>query len=236
VKLIHPDLLGAKDEAGAANVLRRFEREAQATASLRSPHTIELYDFGISRDGTFYYVMELLDGIDLQRLVEQHGPQPAERVVALLKQACHSLYEAHQAGMIHRDIKPANLFVCRYGADLDFVKVLDFGIVKRAQPEAGLHRAGDGPGRGAGGRAGGYLLAGLRGLLAPYRTAGVRQGLGHGDGGGPQQGQAVAPLFPHGARGRCTGAIEDAGGRGPEGALVRGRGRRVVAAARAAAG
>ncbi len=135
VKLIHPDLLGAKDEAGAANVLRRFEREAQATASLRSPHTIELYDFGISRDGTFYYVMELLDGIDLQRLVEQDGPQPAERVVALLKQACHSLYEAHQAGMIHRDIKPANLFVCRYGADLDFVKVLDFGIVKRAQPE-----------------------------------------------------------------------------------------------------
>ena len=133
VKLIMPRTLGAKDEAAAQVTLRRFEREAQTTASLRSPHTIELYDFGVSRDGTFYYVMELLDGMDLQTLVAKHGPQPPERVVHLLRQACHSLYEAHRAGLVHRDIKPANIFMCRYGTDLDFVKVLDFGIVKREQ-------------------------------------------------------------------------------------------------------
>jgi serine/threonine-protein kinase len=133
VKLIKPDALGAKDEAAAQVTLRRFEREAQTTASLRSPHTIELYDFGVSRDGTFYYVMELLDGLDLQTLVDKHGPQPPERVVFLLRQACHSLHEAHKEGLVHRDIKPANIFMCRYGTDLDFVKVLDFGIVKREQ-------------------------------------------------------------------------------------------------------
>jgi len=133
VKLIMPRTLGAKDEAAAQVTLRRFEREAQTTASLRSPHTIELYDFGVSRDGTFYYVMEMLDGLDLQTLVAKHGPQPPERVVHLLRQACHSLYEAHRAGLVHRDIKPANIFMCRYGTDLDFVKVLDFGIVKREQ-------------------------------------------------------------------------------------------------------
>jgi len=135
VKLIRPETLGRTDEAGVATALRRFEREAQTTSALRSPHTVELYDFGVSRDGTLYYVMELLNGVDFQTLVDKHGPQPAERVVHLLRQACHSLYEAHQTGLVHRDIKPANIFVCRYGADLDFVKVLDFGIVKRAQLE-----------------------------------------------------------------------------------------------------
>jgi len=132
VKLISPDRLGA-DQALAEKALRRFEREAQATSQLRSPHTIEVYDFGLSRDGTFYYVMELLDGLDLQSLVENHGTQPDERVVHILRQACHSLYEAHLAGLIHRDIKPGNLFLCRYGIDLDFVKVLDFGIVKQQE-------------------------------------------------------------------------------------------------------
>ncbi len=133
VKLIHPDLLGAVDEKGVHIMLKRFEREAQATAALRSPHTVELYDFGIARDGTFYYVMELLDGLDLQTMVFDYGIQPAERVVMLLRQACHSLFEAHRGGLVHRDIKPANIFVCRYGADLDFVKVLDFGIVKQVE-------------------------------------------------------------------------------------------------------
>ncbi len=135
VKLIRPETLGRTDDKGVATALRRFEREAQTTSSLRSPHTVELYDFGVSRDGTLYYVMELLDGVDFQTLVEKHAAQPAERVVHLLRQACHSLFEAHQVGLVHRDIKPANIFVCRYGADLDFVKVLDFGIVKRAQLE-----------------------------------------------------------------------------------------------------
>jgi serine/threonine-protein kinase len=135
VKLIRPEMLGRTDDKGVATALHRFEREAQTTSALRSPHTVELYDFGVSRDGTLYYVMELLDGVDFQTLVDKHGPQPAERVVHLLRGACHSLYEAHQNGLEHRDIKPANFFVCRYGADLDFVKMLDFGIVKRAQIE-----------------------------------------------------------------------------------------------------
>ena len=131
VKLISPEQLGRDDRA----VLTRFEQEAQATAQLRSPHTVEVYDFGISSEGSFYYVMELLDGLDLQKLVERHGPVPAARVVHILRQVCHSLDEAHAAGMVHRDVKPANIFVCRYGGDLDFVKVLDFGLVKTPKPE-----------------------------------------------------------------------------------------------------
>ena len=127
VKLIAPGNLG--DDARAAQV--RFEQEAQATALLRSPHTVEVYDFGLSSDGSFYYVMELLDGLDLEQLVRTHGPLPASRVVHILRQACHSLGEAHAAGLVHRDIKPANIFICRYGRDFDFVKVLDFGLVRK---------------------------------------------------------------------------------------------------------
>ena len=135
VKLIHPEAL-AEDAAKAQAVLARFEQEAQATASLRSPHTIQLYDFGRADDGAFYYVMELLDGVDLETLVDKYGPQDPARVVHLLVQACHSLEEAHRAGLIHRDIKPANLFVCRFGTDDDFVKVLDFGLVKEVRAES----------------------------------------------------------------------------------------------------
>ncbi len=134
IKLIPPERLG--DDAYA--VLTRFEQEAQATASLRSPHTVELYDFGRAADGSFYYVMELLVGLDLSTLVESSGPQEPARVIHLLVQACHSLEEAHRAGLIHRDIKPANLFACRYGTDDDFVKVLDFGMVKTRQ-DPGRH-------------------------------------------------------------------------------------------------
>ncbi|MFN0149757.1 MAG: serine/threonine-protein kinase [bacterium] len=128
IKLIRGDALG-RDEATRTTARKRFEREAQATAALGSPHTIDLYDFGITDDGTFYYVMELLEGIDLKRLVERHGPLPGERVVHILRQACHSLHDAHVAGMVHRDIKPANIFACRRGQEYDFVKVLDFGLV-----------------------------------------------------------------------------------------------------------
>jgi serine/threonine-protein kinase len=109
---------------------RRFEREAQAIAGLRSPHTVTLFDFGISDQGSFYYVMELLDGINAETLVERFGPIRAERVVYILRQLCHSLSEAESCGLVHRDIKPANIFLCRYGEDHDFVKVLDFGIAK----------------------------------------------------------------------------------------------------------
>jgi serine/threonine-protein kinase len=136
IKLIRPEVLGAQ-EAGAKVVEQRFKREAQATAALRSTHTIDLYDFGITDDGAFYYVMELLDGLDLATLVQRFGPMPASRVVRILRGACHSLGEAHQRGLIHRDIKPANIFICRLGPDLDFVKVLDFGLVKATGEKAG---------------------------------------------------------------------------------------------------
>ena len=111
---------------------RRFEREAQVIAQLRSPHTVTLFDFGIAEEGSFYYVMELLDGVDTEALIKRFGPIPAERVVHILRQICHSLSEAASFGLVHRDIKPANIFLCRYGEDFDFVKVLDFGIAKVA--------------------------------------------------------------------------------------------------------
>jgi serine/threonine-protein kinase len=130
VKLIRPETLGGGDEDRALVALRRFEREAQAIAGLRSPNTIQIYDFGVADDGTFFYVMELLDGLDLETLVERHGPLPQERVVELLLQVCDSLSEAHEQGLLHRDIKPANIFVCRYGHRFDVVKVLDFGLVR----------------------------------------------------------------------------------------------------------
>ncbi len=129
IKLIRADRLGDVPEE-AERVRRRFQREAQATAMLQSPHTIEVYDFGVADDGSFYYVMELLDGMDLGGLMEATGPLPPARVVHLIKQACHSLAEAHAQGLVHRDIKPANLYVCRRGQEVDFIKVLDFGIVK----------------------------------------------------------------------------------------------------------
>ena len=129
IKLIRPDALGGEADARQIAVAR-FEREAQTTAALRSPHAVELYDFGVADTGALYYVMELLQGFDAQVLVEKFGPLPAERVVYLLTQVCDSLGEAHAAGLVHRDIKPSNIHVCRYGRKFDFVKVLDFGLVK----------------------------------------------------------------------------------------------------------
>ena len=129
IKLIRSESFGSDGR----ELVRRFEREAKATAALRSPHTVDIYDFGTTEDGTFYYVMELLEGFDLDTLVTRFGAQPPERSVHILIQACHSLAEAHQGGLIHRDVKPANIYVCRYGLDWDFVKLLDFGLVKNAQ-------------------------------------------------------------------------------------------------------
>ena len=91
---------------------------------------MELYDFGVTDDQTLYFVMELLDGLDLESLVRRHGPLPAGRVVHILRQVCASLEEAHVRGLVHRDIKPANIHVGRVGLVYDFVKVLDFGLVK----------------------------------------------------------------------------------------------------------
>jgi eukaryotic-like serine/threonine-protein kinase len=128
IKLIRPSPTGVSDQAA-----RRFEREAQVIARLRSPHTVELFDFGVAADGGFYYAMELLEGLDAESLVRRLGPLPPERVIYLLRQVCHSLSEAHATGLVHRDIKPANVFLCRYGEEYDFVKVLDFGIVRAAR-------------------------------------------------------------------------------------------------------
>jgi eukaryotic-like serine/threonine-protein kinase len=130
IKLVRPELLGARNDEEAQHTLRRFEREAQATAALNSPHTIQVFDFGITQEGTFYYVMELLAGRDLETLIREFGPLPASRTVYLLRQVCHSLADAHARGLVHRDIKPANIYVCRMGLDYDFAKVLDFGLVK----------------------------------------------------------------------------------------------------------
>ena len=142
IKLIKPEVLGAMTREQRDVLVERFRREARAAANLRSPHTIQLYDFGVASDGTFYYVMELLNGLDLQTLVSRHGPLPPARVIYLLQQACESLAEAHERGLIHRDIKPANIQVCRMGQYYDYVKVLDFGLVKTqatvGQPEPEL--------------------------------------------------------------------------------------------------
>jgi eukaryotic-like serine/threonine-protein kinase len=113
-----------------AQLVRRFHREAEVTSRLQSPHTVQLYDFGMNESGSFYYVMELLRGLDLQDIVKRFGPQAPERVIMLFRQACRSLAEAHQHGLVHRDIKPANLFVACLGSEYDHLKVLDFGIVK----------------------------------------------------------------------------------------------------------
>jgi eukaryotic-like serine/threonine-protein kinase len=144
IKLIRPEFLAAS-RTDADLVVRRFEREARATAALRSPHTVQLYDFGEAEDGTLFYVMELLVGIDLETLVSRFGPIPAERAVHILRQVCLSLDEAHRNGLTHRDIKPANIFISHAGTDLDFVKVLDFGLVRlrAAHGDAGASLTGE---------------------------------------------------------------------------------------------
>jgi serine/threonine-protein kinase len=129
IKLVNVERL-AREPEERTQVLRRFEREAQATAALFSQHTIDVFDFGVTPDGVFYYVMELLDGLDLDSLITRYGPMSPERVVHVLSQVCDSLGDAHLSGVIHRDVKPANIYLCRYGHQVDFAKVLDFGLVK----------------------------------------------------------------------------------------------------------
>jgi eukaryotic-like serine/threonine-protein kinase len=143
IKLIRRELLGSSHRTREAAVWR-FEREARETAALRSIHTIDVYDFGITESSDFYYVMELLHGISLDRFVQRFGPMEPARVAFVLRQVCHSLGEAHARGLIHRDIKPANIFLCRLGPDDDFVKVLDFGLVKHVHAEPGTMLTGQG--------------------------------------------------------------------------------------------
>jgi len=138
IKLMRPRALSDGSPIDIGQLTRRFHQEAQATALLKSPHTVAVYDFGETNDGALYYVMELLDGLDLETLVQQFGPQPAERVVHFLRHAAASLAEAHADGLVHRDIKPANLFASVMGLELDFLKVLDFGLVRRIAVDPNL--------------------------------------------------------------------------------------------------
>jgi serine/threonine-protein kinase len=133
VKVIRPELLGETKREAATE---RFRLEARTIARLTSPNTVRLYDFGVSETGGFYFVMELLTGMDIASVVDRFGPLPPERVVAVLRQACRSLAEAHGEGVLHRDIKPHNLFLCRLGLEFDILKVLDFGLMKTLDESA----------------------------------------------------------------------------------------------------
>ncbi len=124
IKLIRPEM------AGKVETLKRFEREVQATAQLTHWNTIEIYDYGMAEDGTFYYVMEYLPGLNIDQIVAEHGPMPASRAIHFLKQTCDALSEAHAKGLVHRDIKPANIFAAKRGGTYDVGKLLDFGLVR----------------------------------------------------------------------------------------------------------
>jgi tRNA A-37 threonylcarbamoyl transferase component Bud32 len=138
LKLIRP---GTLDDT---NALERFEREVQLTATLSHPNTVEVFDYGRTEDGTYYYVMEYLPGLSLAELVERHGPLPPARAVYLLRQVCRALREAHASGLIHRDIKPSNIFAARRGGMDDVAKLLDFGLARPAAAARAAHLSGEG--------------------------------------------------------------------------------------------
>lgn len=123
-----------RSRAGA-EAIARFEREVQMTSQLTHPNTIQIYDFGRAADGTFYYAMELIDGMTLEELVTREGAQPPGRVAKILADVCASLAEAHDVGVVHRDIKPQNVMLCARGGSHDVVKVLDFGLVNAVSHE-----------------------------------------------------------------------------------------------------
>ncbi len=131
LKMIRPD------RAGDAKVLARFQREVRATARLSHWNSIEIFDYGHTADGVFYYVMEYLPGMSLSELIKRHGAMRPERVIHLLRQVCDALSEAHSMGLIHRDIKPGNIFVAERGGIYDVAKLLDFGLVKPLMEEEG---------------------------------------------------------------------------------------------------
>jgi eukaryotic-like serine/threonine-protein kinase len=138
LKLVRPD------SAADPKALARFEREVRATAALSHPNTVEIYDYGRTADGIYYYVMEFLPGLSLAELVERHGPLSPGRVVYLLRQICQALCEAHAEGLIHRDIKPSNIVAARRGGIDDVAKLLDFGLVRPVVSEADRDTSGEG--------------------------------------------------------------------------------------------
>ena len=124
--------------------LARFEREVQSIATLSHWNTVEIFDYGSTDDGTFYYVMEYLPGLSIADLIERHGPLPAERVVYLLEQVCDALSEAHGIGLVHRDVKPGNIYAAKRGGIYDVAKLLDFGLVKSVDGVTDSHLTIDG--------------------------------------------------------------------------------------------
>ena len=137
--LRRPTAVKVLDSDGSnAEAIARFEREVQVSSSLSHPNTIEIYDYGYTPDGTFYYAMELLRGITIGKCIEDDGPQPEARAVYIMRQICGSLAEAHSMGLIHRDLKPSNIMLCEIGGMLDFVKVLDFGLVRQQRQKEDL--------------------------------------------------------------------------------------------------
>lgn len=156
IKIIRPD------GAGGREAIARFRREAEATATLRSPHTVQLYDFGLTDEGCFFSVMELLDGFALDDMVERWGPMAPARAVHVLLGVCGSLREAHRLGLVHRDIKPGNVFLCRSGTEVDHVKVLDFGLVKEVtRADASVTQTG--------------FITGTPGFMAPEMALGKKE-------------------------------------------------------------
>ena len=156
IKLIRPG------RAADPLALARFEREVRSTAQLSHPNTVEIYDYGRTEDGTFYYVMEYLPGLNLADLVARFGPLPPERVIHLLRQACGALAEAHAAGLVHRDLKPANIFASRRGGIFDVAKILDFGLVKPVATPAGSELSQDG------------IVTGSPAYMSPEQASGDR--------------------------------------------------------------
>lgn len=163
LKLINSDL---EDNSIA---LARFEREVQSAAMLSHPNTIEIYDYGHTDDGTFYYVMQYLPGLTIHDLVRNSGPMPPGRIVYLMTQVCGALAEAHRMGLVHRDLKPANILVAILGGQCDVAKVLDFGLVKQTAPADGKQLTAD------------FTVSGTPSYMSPEQARGEREVDGRAD-------------------------------------------------------